>query len=80
MRPYIQEGVLESFYLWDPVALGTLTVHMAKTLVDGTAVVYGMTIPSYGKISLSTSDPKAVIMGAPIRFTRENIDSFDFGL
>jgi len=30
MRAYIKAGVLESFYLWDPRALGELTVRLAK--------------------------------------------------
>lgn len=80
MRTYIKEGVLESFYLWDPRALGSLTVAMAKLLVDGKQVADGMDVPGFGKISLSKEDPKTVIMGEPIRFTKENIDTYDFGI
>jgi rhamnose transport system substrate-binding protein len=80
MRPYIKEGILQSFYLWDPRALGSLTVAMAKLLVDGTPITDGMEVPGFGKITLSPSDPKTVIMAQPIRFTKENIDSFDFGI
>lgn len=80
MRPYIKEGVLQSFYLWDPRALGSLTVALAKHLVDGKPIQDGSEIPGFGKISLSKSDPKTVIMADPIRFTKENIDSFDFGI
>lgn len=80
MRPYIKEGVLESFYLWDPRALGSLTVAMAKLLVDGKKIEDGMEVPGFGKITLSKSDPTTVIMAEPVRFTRENIDEFDFGI
>jgi ABC-type sugar transport system substrate-binding protein len=80
MRPYIKEGVLESFYLWDPRALGSLTVALAKQLIDGKNVQDGMDVPGFGKISLSKSDPKTVIMAEPIRFTKENIDKYDFGI
>ncbi len=80
MRPYIEEGVLESFYLWDPRALGGLTVRLAKLLVDGKQIEDGMEIPGIGKIHLNPNDPTTVIMADPIRFTKENIDRYDFGI
>ena len=80
MRPYIKEGVLESFYLWDPRALGSLTVALAKQIVEGKQVTDGADIPGFGKIRLSKKDPKTVIMADPIRFTKENIDTYDFGI
>jgi rhamnose transport system substrate-binding protein len=80
MRPYIKEGVLQSFYLWDPRALGSLTVALAKLLVEGRPITDGMEVPGFGKVSISSTDPKTVIMARPIRFTKENIDEFDFGI
>ena len=80
MRSYIKEGVLQSFYLWDPRELGALTVRLAKALVDGHALSDGMEIPGHGKIVLSKRDAKTVIMADPIRFTKENIDKYDFGI
>ncbi|MBM3840979.1 MAG: autoinducer 2 ABC transporter substrate-binding protein [Verrucomicrobia bacterium] len=80
MRPYLKEGVLQSFYLWDPRALGALTVRLAKMLVDGKPPADGQDVPGHGKITLSQQDPKTVIMAEPIRFTKENIDKYDFGI
>lgn len=80
MRPYLKEGTLQSFYLWDPRALGSLTVALAKLLVEGKTISDGMEVPGFGGITLSANDPKTVIMAKPIRFTKENIDSFDFGI
>jgi ABC-type sugar transport system substrate-binding protein len=80
MRPYIKAGILESFYLWDPRALGALTVRLAKALADGQQLREGAEIPGHGKLAFSKQDPKTVIMAEPIRFTKENIDTFDFGL
>jgi rhamnose transport system substrate-binding protein len=80
MRPYIKQGVLQSFYLWDPRALGNLTVRLAAGLAEGKPVTDGMTVPGYGRIHLSPKDPKTVIMAAPIRFTKANIDKYDFGI
>jgi ABC-type sugar transport system substrate-binding protein len=80
MRPYLKDGVLESFYLWDPRELGALTVRLAKLLVDGAPLRDGLEVPGHGKIKLSAQDPTTVIMADPIRFTKENIDRFDFGI
>ena len=80
MRPYIKEGVLESFYLWDPAALGALTVRLAKMLVGGQELREGMTIPGHGTLVFSKKDPRTVIMAEPIRFTKENIDTIDLGI
>lgn len=80
MRPYLKDGTLQSFYLWDPRALGGLTVRLARMLVDGQPITDGMEVPGHGKIRLNPADPKVVIMADPIRFTKENIDSFDFGI
>ena len=80
MKPYIKEGVLESIYLWDPRALGGLTVRIAKMLIDGQPITDGADIPGHGKIRLNPHDAKVVIMGDPIRFTKDNIDGFDFGI
>jgi ABC-type sugar transport system substrate-binding protein len=80
MRPYLKEGVLQSFYLWDPRELGALTVRLAKMLIEGQKLNEGMEIPGHGKLVMSKQDVKTVIMAAPIRFTKENIDRYDFGL
>jgi len=80
MRPYLKEGVLQSFYLWDPRELGALTVRLAKRLVEGQALREGTEIPGHGKLVFSKQDPKTVIMADPIRFTKENIDKYDFGI
>jgi simple sugar transport system substrate-binding protein/rhamnose transport system substrate-binding protein len=80
MKPYIKAGVLESFYLWDPRALGELTVRLAKALVDGQSLHEGMEVAGYGKLVFSKENGKTVIMTTPIRFTKENIDHFDFGI
>ncbi len=80
MRPYIKQDVLESFYLWDPRALGDLTVRCAKALVEGKKIAPGVEIPGHGKLTFSPNDPTMVILSEPIRFTKENIDEHDFGI
>ena len=80
IRPYLKEGVFQSAYLWDPRELGTLTIRIAKSLIDGTELKPGAEIPGYGKLTFSEQDSNTIIMAEPIRFTKENIDTFDFGI
>ncbi|MEK6233265.1 MAG: substrate-binding domain-containing protein [Planctomycetales bacterium] len=78
MRPYIKEGALEGFYLWDPRDLGDLTVRMAKALIDGREIKPGLKDDKYGELTFSPDDPTMVILSDPVRFSKENIDDYDF--
>lgn len=80
VRPYIKEGVLESFYLWDPRDLGELTVRLAVALAQGQEIKPGVKLEGWDKeLRFSKSDPTTVIMAEPIRFTKDNIDDYDWG-
>ncbi|MFN0195967.1 MAG: substrate-binding domain-containing protein, partial [Planctomycetaceae bacterium] len=79
MKPYIDEGVLQSFYLWDPRDLGNLTIRLAVAKVQGKSIEPGQEYPGHRPLVFSPKDPTMVILSDPIRFTRENIDKYDFG-
>ena len=49
----------------------------SQYLAERIAQKYGIPL---GKITISKEDPKTVIMAQPIRFTKENIDTYDFGI
>ena len=78
MRAYGKDGVLEAFYLWDPRALGELTVRVAVALVRGETITEGTELPGYGKVRLSRQDPTMLILSDPLRFHIRNIDKYDF--
>ncbi len=80
MRPYIKEGVLESFYLWDPRALGNLTIRLAVKIVNGEEIAPAMPIEGHRDLVFSENDSTMVILSDPVRFTKENIDEYDFGI
>lgn len=80
MRPYIKDGTVEAFFLWDPRALGGLTIRLAHALVEGQEIKAGTDVQGHGPLVYSGKDPKMVILSPPIRFTRENIDDYDFGI
>lgn len=78
MRPYIKEGTLECFFLWDPRKLGELTVRCAQALANGQELKPGATLEGWGPLRFHPDDPQVIIMSDPVRFTKENIDQFDF--
>jgi rhamnose transport system substrate-binding protein len=79
MRQFLKEGVLESFFLWDPRQLGELTVRLAVAAVRGEPIQPGYELPGYGPLRFHPDDASVVIMADPIRFTKDNIDQYDWG-
>lgn len=76
MRDYVQDGTVESFILWNPVDLGYLTVHVAHLLHKNQMPENG-TIEA-GRLGKITVRNREVLLGKPIRFTKDNIDKYDF--
>lgn len=80
MRQFLKEGALESFYLWDPRELGDLTVRLAVAIAKGQEIKPGVKLEGYDKeLRFSPNDPTTIIMADPIRFTKENIDEYQWG-
>lgn len=77
MRQYLKSGAAQSATLWDVGKLGYLTMYMAKQLVDGKTLTDGMDVPTVGKVQYK-ADNKEVIMGEPLDFTKDNVDTFNF--
>ena len=75
MREYVKDETVDAFVLFDPVALGYLTVQVAhraaqEELQPGTY--------DFGRIKNVEIRDGMAIMGPPLVFNRENIDDFDF--
>ena len=79
MTQYLKDGVVDSFYLWDPRDLGDLTVRVAAAVVKGETIQEGTEIAPFGKLRFSKKDSKMVILSDPIRFTNDNIAQYDWG-
>lgn len=79
MAAYLKDGVLESFYLWDPRELGDLTIRLAVRAVKGEPIKPGVSVGKHGKLTFSPKNDSVVILSDPIRFTKENIDEYDWG-
>lgn len=77
MRKYVHSGTVKTVILWKPVDLGYLTVQVANLVRTGQMKSEG-TIPAGRLGSVRVRDGYEVILGPPMRFTKENIDQYDF--
>jgi rhamnose transport system substrate-binding protein len=77
MRDYVHDGTVKTVILWNPVDLGYLTVYVAD-LTRNKAMPKNGTLQKVGRLKDITVKDGEVILGKPVRFTRDNIDTFDF--
>jgi ABC-type sugar transport system substrate-binding protein len=77
MRPYVKDGTVKTVVLWNPVDLGYLTIHVARSLADG-KLQRGLTALPAGRLKAREVREDEVLLGDPLRFTRENIDDYQF--
>lgn len=77
MRPYIKQGILKEFVLFNPVDLGYLTIQSAKAVLDGTITPdTGSFSAGYlGEIQIENQE---VLLGEPTIFNADNIDDYNF--
>jgi rhamnose transport system permease protein len=76
-KPYVHGGVVQTVVLWNTRDLGYLTVHAARQMLDGTLKSGAQSLQAgrLGGIQIRGSE---IILGPPLKFTKGNIDQFDF--
>jgi rhamnose transport system substrate-binding protein len=93
MKEFVKLGTVKTVMLWNPVDLGYLTVYAAQANVAGTlkddatqtkapvgrlgtrdAVASLEDITAKGPLTLKN----VIVLGNPFRFTKDNINQFDF--
>ncbi len=84
MKPYIHDGTVESFELWNPKNLGYLAGMAAANLASKTftgAPGSSFTASKLGKYTVlapsGTTGP-SIILGPPTVFDKTNVDQFNF--
>jgi rhamnose transport system substrate-binding protein len=77
MRDYVHDGTVNTVVLWNPIDLGYLTVYVADWVREKKMPKQG-TIEKIGRLRDIKVKDGEVILGKPVRFTRDNIDKFDF--
>ncbi len=76
-KRYVHEGITDCLILWNSMDLGYLAVYASKAVALGTLKegAESMTAGRLGKIEIKEDN---ILLGKPFRFTKENIDGFDF--
>jgi len=83
MRPYVKDGTVKAFELWNPGNLGYLAGYAAANLASGMPLKAGEKFKA-GKLGTYTILPPAggtglsVVLGPPTVFDKANIDDFNF--
>ncbi len=74
MRTQVKNGAVKKFALWDPSALGYLTVYTAVRLVEG-KLTGEVDAGKLGKLKVKDGQ---IVLGPPLVFDAANIDTYDF--
>jgi rhamnose transport system substrate-binding protein len=78
MKPYVNDGCVQSVVLWNPIDLGYAATYVLRALVDGT-LQPGDTSVMAGRLGeLQVVNGSEILLGPPFIFTIDNINDFDF--
>ena len=79
MRPFVKDGTVKEFALWDPAQLGYVAAFAGKALADGDDHRRGRRHVHAGELGeRKIEEGGIVIVGPPTVFNAENIDNYDF--
>jgi rhamnose transport system substrate-binding protein len=79
MRPFVKDGTVKEFALWDPAQLGYVASFAGKALKDGTITGAAGDTFNAGELGeRKVLDGGIVIVGPPTVFNTANIDKYDF--
>jgi rhamnose transport system substrate-binding protein len=84
MKPYIHDGTVQSFELWNPKDLGYLAGYAAAAMASG--VIKGTAgdkftagrLKGYTVLAASGTTGPSLLLGPPTVFDKSNVDQFNF--
>jgi ABC-type sugar transport system substrate-binding protein len=76
-KPYVHSGVVQTVVLWDTRNLGYLTVYAGALLAHDKLAPTSTSVAA-GRLGTLQIRGSEIVLGAPLMFTKENIDRFDF--
>lgn len=77
MKQWVDAGTVKTVVLWNPVDLGYATIQAARALADG-KLANGATSIAAGRLGDLKVVIDQVLLGPPMKFTKDNIAQFDF--
>jgi rhamnose transport system substrate-binding protein len=79
MRPFVKDGTVTEFALWDPAQLGYVAAFAGKALVEGKITgAVGDTFTAGELGDRKVEEGGIVIVGPPTVFNKDNIDQYNF--
>lgn len=79
MRPFVKDGTVTAFALWDPAQLGYVAAFAGKALADGEITgAAGETFEAGELGEREIAEGGLVTVGPPTEFDADNIDDYDF--
>jgi rhamnose transport system permease protein len=76
-KPYVHSDVVQTVVLWNTRDLGYATVQAGLQLLTN-ALTAGARSVQVGRLGALEIQGSQIILGAPLKFTKANIDQFDF--
>jgi len=76
-KAYVHEGITKYVILWNTADLGYLSVHAAFQLTNGILKPGDLSLTA-GRLGEIKIKGDHILLGEPFKFTKENIDQFDF--
>jgi ABC-type sugar transport system substrate-binding protein len=77
LKEFVDRGTVKTVILWNPVDLGYLTLHAARAMVKE-ELKPGATTFTAGRLGAKQVQGDQIMLGPPMRFTKENIAEHDF--
>jgi ABC-type sugar transport system substrate-binding protein len=77
-RAFIKNGAMPFTVLWDPIALGYLTVWAGAQLIHGAPFKAENNVPGLPHPVRYFADSKILLLGPPTIFTKDNVDRYNF--
>lgn len=78
MRPFVENGCVESVVLWNPVDLGHAAVYVMRAVVDGKLTPESTEVEAGRLGTLQVVNGSEILLGPPFVYTQDNIADFDF--
>ena len=78
MKPYVNDGCVQSVVLWNPIDLGYAAVYVMRAIVDGEFQPGDTTVEAGRLGELQVINGSEILLGPPFIFNADNINDFDF--
>jgi rhamnose transport system substrate-binding protein/rhamnose transport system permease protein len=76
-KPYVHDGIVQTVVLWNTRDLGYATVYAGLELLQN-KLAPGRRAVQTGRLGSLEIRGSEIILGPPLKFTKSNIDQFDF--